>query len=210
MPAKCSLAASSRVAVVSGVGCDLPSSTLSSLSLSPRDFHHRPSPVSAAQRGPRIRPLMCSLSPPLLMLPSPSSACCRSQLGEHNLSTSLHITVVCGVVGCNPPSLTSSLLSPSRSNLPAPPTLRHRRSRHLHVLATASTSHALAANDDAMPSILSSSSTSNESAPPRTKEIVPLPPLPRPPSSPFSLISIPPGMLPLKPCGINDPTRVHP
>ena len=69
---------------------------------------------------------------------------------------------------------------------------------------------ALAANDDAMPSILSCSSTSNESAPPRTEEIIPLPPLPRPPSSPFALISTPPGMLPLKPCGIDDPTLVHP
>ena len=51
---------------------------------------------------------------------------------------------------------------------------------------------------------------SDESPPPRTEEIVPLPPLPRPPSSPFALISTPPGMLPLKPCGVNDSTRVHP
>ena len=36
-----------------------------------------------------------------------------------------------------------------------------------------------------MPSILSLSSTSNESAPPRPKEIIPLPSLPRPPSSSF-------------------------
>jgi len=61
-----------------------------------------------------------------------------------------------------------------------------------------------------MPNILSHSSTSDESAPPRTEEIDPLPPLPRPPSSAFALLSTPPGMLPLKHCGVDDPTRVHP
>ena len=93
---------------------------------------------------------------------------------------------------------------------PAPPTSRRCRSHRLHILPRVLTSLTLAANDDAMPTILSRSSTRDKSAPPRTKEIVPLSPLPRPPSSPFALISTPPGMLPLKPCSVNNPTRVHP
>ena len=70
MPAERSLTTSSRVAVVSGVGCDPPSSSSSFLSLSRRDLHRRPSPVSA-RRGPRTRPSTCSLSPPSSTSPSP-------------------------------------------------------------------------------------------------------------------------------------------
>ena len=66
------------------------------------------------------------------------------------------------------------------------------------------TSLALAANDDAMPSILSCSSTSGESAPPRTEEVVPLPPTPFVVASPLPFLPLlppfpsspPPGMLP--------------
>ena len=85
---------------------------------------------------------------------------------------------------------------------PAPLTSRHRR-RHLLVHVRASTSLALAANNDAMPSILSCSSTSDESAPhQRTEEIIPLPSMsfvvasPLPLLPPFPLISTPPCMVP--------------
>ncbi len=70
---------------------------------------------------------------------------------------------------------------------PGPLTSRLHRSRRLHILARLLTSLTLAANNDVMPSILSRSSTSDESTPLKTKEIVPLPPLPHPPSSPFPL-----------------------
>ena len=111
-----SLTASLRIAVINGVGCDPPSETLSLLSLSRRDLHRRPSLVSA-RRGPRTRLLTCSVLQPLLTPPSPSSARCRSRPVECSLSASLHVAVVCGVVGCDPPSLTLLSLSPSRRDL---------------------------------------------------------------------------------------------
>ena len=162
MPTECSLAASSHVAVVSGVGCDPSSSTSSSLSLSHRNLHCR-------RRVHHQRRRQCRPLPPLPAASRGTGMAC-----------------------------------------PAPPTSRRCCSHRLHILPRALTSLALVANNDAMPTILSCSSTSDESAPPRTEEIVPLPSLPRPPSSPFALISTPPGMLPLKPCGVNDSTRVHP
>jgi len=55
MPTECSLATSLHVTVVIGVGCDPPSSKSSLLSLSRRNLHRRPSPVSA-RCGPRTRP----------------------------------------------------------------------------------------------------------------------------------------------------------
>ena len=48
---------------------------------------------------------------------SPSSACCQSRPAERSLSTSSRIAIVCGVVGCDPPSTTPSPLLPSRHNL---------------------------------------------------------------------------------------------
>ena len=252
MPAERSLAASLRVAVVSGVGCNPPSSASSSLSLSPCNLHRRPSQVSA-RRGPRTRPLTCSLLPPSSTSPSPPSARCRSRLVERSLSASSCVAVICGVVGCDPLSSMLPLhrnlhrrpfpLSASRgprtrlstcssstpsSTSPSPPSARRQSqdrygmscSSNLASLSLPSLSSprprkgvnvlALVASDDAMPSILSCNSMSHESPHPRTEEIFPLPPLPRPPSSPYPLISTPPGMLPLKPCSVDDPTRAYP
>ena len=90
MPTECSLAASLHVAIVSGVGCDPPSSMSSSLSLLRCDLHCCPSPVSARCR-PRTCPSTFLLSPPLSTSPSPSSARCQSWPVDHSLSASSRV-----------------------------------------------------------------------------------------------------------------------
>ena len=225
MPAEHSLDASLRIAIISGVGCDPPSLTSSSLSMLPCDLHRRPSTVSA-QRRPRTRYMFVvaavvsvalSLLCPLTVAagrtqPLRRLACHRSLWGggmrwvllyvvvvvavapqsplspipgirqTQTLDTSVNVIIVNAIVDV-PPLPTAS----RRTGMacPAPPTLCRRRSRCLHVLARALTSLALVANNDAMLSILSCGSMSNESAPPRTKEIISLPPLRQPPPSPF-------------------------
>ncbi len=139
---------------------------------------------------------------------------------ERNLAASSYVTVVGGVgdairtpqrrCHCRRRAAISTVAYPRyppgadpghACACPAPLTSRHRR-RRLLVHVRASTSLALAANDDTMPSILSRSSTSDESAPQRTEEIIPLPSMsfvvasPLPLLPPFPLISTPPCMVP--------------
>ena len=140
--------------------------------------------------------------------PSPIPSICQTWTPDTPVDVIIVNTVIYIALSPSPPLPTAS--HGTGMACPAPPTSHRGCSRRLHILVRASTPLALAANDNAMPSILSRSSTSDKSAPPRTKEIIPLSPLPRPPSSPFALISTPPGMLPLKPCSVNNPTRVHP
>ncbi len=115
MPIERSLAASSHVVVVPGVGCDPPSLSLSSLSPSRCNLRHCLSPVSA-RCGPQTCPTTCSLLQPLSTSPYPSSACRQSRPGERSLATSPHIAVDYGV-GCDPHSSSSSLLQPSHCEL---------------------------------------------------------------------------------------------
>ena len=78
--AEYSLITSSRVAIVLGVGCNPPLSSLLSLPSSSSPLHcnlrHCLSPVSA-RRGPRTCLSTCSSLPSSLTSPSCSSVCCR-------------------------------------------------------------------------------------------------------------------------------------
>ena len=73
---------------------------------------------------------------------SPSSAHCRSRLAERSPSASSHVAVICGGVGCDPPSSTSSSLLPSRRNLhcrPFPVSARRVPQTHLLMCSLLST-----------------------------------------------------------------------
>ena len=117
MLAEHSLAASSRVAVVSGVECEPPSSTLSSLSLAPGS---PPLPI------PGIRPMQTPDTPVnvfvvvavinvalSLLCPLPVTAGGTQPLRQ----LACHHRPRGGLLGCNPPSLTSSSLLPLRRDL---------------------------------------------------------------------------------------------
>ena len=117
MPVEHSLATSSRVAIVSGVEYEPPSSTLSSLSLAPGS---PPLPI------PGICPMQTPDTPvdvfvvvaviyvALSLLCPPPVTAGRTQplrqLAHHHRPRG-------GLVGCNPPSLTSSSLLPLRRDL---------------------------------------------------------------------------------------------
>ncbi len=112
MPAERSLAASSRIPVVSGVGCNLPSLSLLSSS-SCCDHRSRPSPVST-WRGPQTGPSTCLLSPLSSMSPSPPSS---RRWSQDSASVSAYI------MSCSSSPTSSS--SPSLS--PPPPCCQRQR-----------------------------------------------------------------------------------